>query len=287
MPYADLHMHTHYSDGWATPESLIAEVVARGLQVISVTDHNSQRVYPELVPLAAEAGIELIAGVEISTHWAEGEWGSRVDLLAYGMDRNDVEFQAFLMACKAEAEQQTVIACEQLNSMGIPITMDDVRATNPRYPAVGTLVWALEDRGFTDSFKESARLFRAAWKAVPPSSLSTQDAIKRVHDAGGVTSLAHPTRIWRHKDGLLSADELAPLVTAGLDFIEVHHHALNDDAKRHYIGVAETLGLPITGGSDEHTRTGFTRLASQPVTREIVEVLKSRIEDRQAARRAA
>ena len=287
MPYADLHMHTHYSDGWATPEELVNEVAARGLEVFSVTDHNSQRAYPELVPLAAEAGLELIAGVELSTHWAVGDWSGRVDVLAYGMDLDDAEFGVFLTECQTEAEQRTVIACERLNAMGVPITMDDVRATNPRYPAVGTVVWALEDRGFTDSFKESARLFRAAWAETPPSSLSTQDAIRRVHEAGGVTSLAHPVRIKRWADGLLSADDLAPLVEAGLDFIEVYHHSLNEEARTHYHTVAETLGLPITGGSDEHKRTGFTRLAAQPVTRERVEVLKAHIAKRQAAQRTA
>ena len=44
----DLHIHTIYSDGSETPESIIKEAIAKKIKTISFTDHNSIQVYQKL-----------------------------------------------------------------------------------------------------------------------------------------------------------------------------------------------------------------------------------------------
>ena len=67
----------------------------------------------------------------------------------------------------------------------------------------------------------------------------------RIHDAGGIASLAHP--------GLLARDDwIPPFVEAGLDAIEAYHTDHDEAATVHYLGPGRPLGLAVTGGSDYH-----------------------------------
>src|SRR4051812_40656611 len=68
---ADLHVHT-YADTEESPQpnldAYIAAATTAGLSVLAVTDHNTARFARAAVDAAAEKGILLLPGVEISTH---------------------------------------------------------------------------------------------------------------------------------------------------------------------------------------------------------------------------
>ena len=72
-------------------------------------------------------------------------------------------------------------------------------------------------------------------------------ALKRVADAGGICSLAHPGTT--QMDGLLPA-----LVAAGLAAIEVRHPDHDADTEARYRALAKQYGLAMSGGSDFHAR---------------------------------
>jgi predicted metal-dependent phosphoesterase TrpH len=121
---------------------------------------------------------------------------------------------------------------------------------------------------------------------VRAGALAIEDAIHAVHAAGGEAVLAHPVRVRLH-DGLLAAEDIEPLVEAGLDGIEVSHHTADAEAREHFRRVARRLDLLETGGSDEHGRGGaFTRMGTQPVTREMVDALRERAAVRHVDREA-
>ena len=66
-----------------------------------------------------------------------------------------------------------------------------------------------------------------------------------LHDAGGITSLAHPGRT------KIDA-RIAPLRDAGLDAIEAYHSDHDDGTVQGYVAVARRLDLLVSGGSDFH-----------------------------------
>ncbi|AGL03550.1 PHP domain-containing protein [Desulfoscipio gibsoniae] len=43
--FADWHVHTHYSDGHATPEEMVAAAVRRGLTEVAITDHGPRGMF--------------------------------------------------------------------------------------------------------------------------------------------------------------------------------------------------------------------------------------------------
>ena len=66
---ADLHMHTNLGDGWASPAKVIEVAIARGLNLIAVTDHDHIEGAKRVADLLAQGDypLRLITGVEVST----------------------------------------------------------------------------------------------------------------------------------------------------------------------------------------------------------------------------
>ncbi|VAX34879.1 COG0613, Predicted metal-dependent phosphoesterases (PHP family), partial [hydrothermal vent metagenome] len=64
---ADLHIHTHYSDSTSSPEEVIEQAHACGLDCISITDHDTIDGIRLTMEAAKKHDIEIIAGIELST----------------------------------------------------------------------------------------------------------------------------------------------------------------------------------------------------------------------------
>jgi predicted metal-dependent phosphoesterase TrpH len=64
--FADLHLHTNFSDGTYSPEDLVAQAQRHGLAAIALTDHDSVEGCPRTAVACAAAGIEFIVGTELT-----------------------------------------------------------------------------------------------------------------------------------------------------------------------------------------------------------------------------
>jgi PHP domain len=69
MPVADPHCHTTSSDGMVSPAELVAAAVAARIDLIAVTDHDTMRSVKEVQERGAAAGVEVVAGQEVTTAW--------------------------------------------------------------------------------------------------------------------------------------------------------------------------------------------------------------------------
>ena len=96
--------------------------------------------------------------------------------------------------------------------------------------------------------------------------------------AGGVASLAHPAKVKRGQP-LLAAADLGPLIAEGLDAIEAWQWIPGGWGSQHYLGIADELGVLVSGGSDDHGKRapdGRMRLGRQPVPSAVLEPLRER-----------
>lgn len=68
---ADLHVHTpgshDYEDTDAEPDDLVAGFEREDLDLVAVTDHNTERYFDRLREAAADSGVTVLPGVEITT----------------------------------------------------------------------------------------------------------------------------------------------------------------------------------------------------------------------------
>ena len=70
-PYrADLHIHTVLSPCGSlemSPEQIVEAAIAKGLDIIAITDHNSTRQCKAVIEVGEERGLKVIGGAEITT----------------------------------------------------------------------------------------------------------------------------------------------------------------------------------------------------------------------------
>jgi predicted metal-dependent phosphoesterase TrpH len=66
---ADPHCHTISSDGMVSPAELVDAAVRARLDLIAVTDHDTMESVAEVQRRGREAGLEVVAGQEVTTGW--------------------------------------------------------------------------------------------------------------------------------------------------------------------------------------------------------------------------
>jgi hypothetical protein len=244
----DLHLHTTASDGLLEPAALVSAVQAAGLHVFSVTDHDTVDALPEVEARARALGLRLIPGIELSAMWRAAE----LHILGYFVDAADAGLLTFLQARREARRRRLQAMLDRLRTLGMAVKAEEVLARaqdgNVGRPHVARV---LVDRGYVASTDEAFDRYlgdgRPAY--VPRPDITVAEAIRVIHLAGGLASLAHP--------GLHHRDEAIPdLVAAGLDALEAYHVCHSAGLSAHYRHLAGRRGLLVTGGSDFHGSTG-------------------------------
>jgi predicted metal-dependent phosphoesterase TrpH len=131
---------------------------------------------------------------------------------------------------------------------------------------------ALQKRGYVSSVDEAFTRFLKRGKPayVERYRMEVAETIGHIKRAGGVAVIAHP--------GLNDLDEqLRDMVDQGMGGMEVWHSRHSAAQSKHYLQMAETLGVCATGGSDCHGsgRDGML-LGRIKLPYERVEALKQR-----------
>ena len=83
MNYADLHIHSSYSDGSMTPEEIVDKAKSLGVKSISITDHDS--IASQYIIKNDYKDINIISGIELSTEYDDLE----IHILGYFIDIKD------------------------------------------------------------------------------------------------------------------------------------------------------------------------------------------------------
>lgn len=242
--FADLHLHSCFSDGTWTPQQLVEQALLHELHALSLTDHDTVEGCAAMADVCSRHGIAFVPGVEITTEWEDEE----LHILGYFIDPRN-EFLLSRLATFQAARQQRVreMVC-RLNALGVPLRVDVVfDLANCQSPGRPHVARALVQEGFCTSHDEAFERFlkkhRPAW--VPKSKISAPEGIQLIHSAGGLAVMAHP--------GLTKADHVIPLlIESGLDGLECFHPKHPPGAVSHYCALAKARGLLITGGSDCH-----------------------------------
>lgn len=247
MTRVDLHTHTNASDGLLAPEALVRAVRAARLAVFSVTDHDTVDALAEVQERSALVGLALVPGIELSAMWR----GAELHILGYYIDPTDSHLLGFLQRRREARRIRLGTMLNRLRALGISLAPETVLA-KAQDGNVGRphLARALVEGGYVASQDEAFDRYLAEGKPVyvPRPDVQCEEAIRVIHEAGGLASWAHP--------GLNGRDGAIPdLVAGGLDAIEVYHPKHSPGLTAHYRRVAETRNLLVTGGSDFHGAT--------------------------------
>jgi predicted metal-dependent phosphoesterase TrpH len=258
--FVDLHTHSTASDGTLPPEQVIEAAARCGLKALALTDHDTIGGVPAAREAGERLGIRVVTGVELSAFQDDHE----VHVLALHLSHLDTLHKRLedLRASRFTRAEKIV---EKLNTLGIPITLDDVLQQS-NGGAVGRphVARALIARGVVHDFRDAfARYLGGNGSAfVPKDKLSIEDAIAIAHDAGALAIWAHPGEGGRR-------EQLEPLVAAGLDGLEIRHPSHSGEDIKRLQALTDFFGLVPSGGSDWHGATeGPRRLGTMNIPSE-------------------
>jgi 3',5'-nucleoside bisphosphate phosphatase len=248
MKFADLHLHTNFSDGTFTPEELVSYGQKAGLACIAVTDHDSVEGCARVGTACAAVNMEFVPGTELTAEQDDTE----LHILGYFLDTHNEKLLGEISKFQSVRQNRIneMVAC--INEMGFPLEVESVFAlANCKSPGRPHVARAMVKAGLVRSLDEAFERFlkkgRPAW--VPKSKVSAPGAIELVHQAGGLAIMAHP--------GLNRTDDIIPsLMDAGLDGIECFHTKHSTAMSERYLEIADKYHLLVTGGSDCH---GFSK----------------------------
>jgi 3',5'-nucleoside bisphosphate phosphatase len=246
--FADLHLHTLFSDGTFAPEELALRGSQAGLAAMALTDHDTVEGCERMAAACETLGIEFIPGTELTAEYQEKE----VHLLGYFLDTLHPKLLAEIKKFQAVRQDRVREMAARLNQLNIPLRAESVfELANCRSPGRPHVARAMVQEGLCASLDEAFDRFlkkgRPAW--VPKYKISALDAMDLIHQAGGLAVLAHP--------GLNRNDDVIPdLARQGLDGLECFHTRHTARVSEHYLQMAERLKLAVTGGSDCH---GFSK----------------------------
>ncbi|MEA3305320.1 MAG: PHP domain-containing protein, partial [Candidatus Omnitrophota bacterium] len=242
--YADLHIHTLYSDGTFTPREVVELAHKQGFLAIAITDHDCIDGIEPSIAHAAKYGMEIIPAVELTAEEEDFE----VHMLGYFIDWQAEWFTEKLKEIRTARVNRTYEMIAKLKGIGINIDPRKVfKISGPGSVGRLHLASALYSGGWTSSIGEAFRKYigNNAPCYVRKFKLALKEAIDVIIRLGGVPVLAHPHTLGR--------DDLIPVLTKwGLRGIEVYHTGHSANVTSHYEKLALKNNLLLTGGSDCH-----------------------------------
>jgi predicted metal-dependent phosphoesterase TrpH len=243
----DLHVHSNASDGTDSPADVVRRARAAGLDVVALTDHDTQAGIAE-ARAALPPGLTLVPGMELSCQLD----GRSVHLLAFLFDPEDPALRAETSQIRDDRTYRAQAMVGKMRELGADVTWEQVSAIADG-AVIGRphLARALAASG---AVATPADAFTADWIAdggrafVDRYAPDLGRAVGLVLAAGGVPVLAHP-----RSPGYEIPDEvIAALAGAGLCGIEVFHPDHDRSQRLRLTQLAESLNLIMTGGSDDH-----------------------------------
>lgn len=246
--FCDLHTHSHFSDGTASPAQIIGEAVKLGLTAVALTDHNTVAGLPEFLDAAKGKEILAIPGVEISTGFMDRE----VHIVGLFLDpKAFARVTDFLSVINTRKEESNRNLIHVLRQAGYDIDYNEIRQIHKGNVNRAVIASVLREKGYISEIKEAFRgiLSKKNGFYVPPERIDSMEAISFLRSIGAVPVLAHP--YLSLQDGEIAAF-LQKAIPCGLAAMETRYSTYSPETTAAAIQKAKAYGLLESGGSDFH-----------------------------------
>src|SRR5262252_1919070 len=115
--FADLHLHTFFSDGTYSPEELVQRASQGGFSAMSLTDHDTVEGCERAAAACKAASIEFITGSELTAQHQEHE----IHILGYFIDTSHAGLLAEIEKFQVVRQNRIREIVARLNSLGVAL----------------------------------------------------------------------------------------------------------------------------------------------------------------------
>ena len=248
--HPDLHLHSFYSDGTDSPKQLITKAKAAGVDLFSLTDHDTVRGCEEIVLSLKKDDPAFLRGVEFSCEDREGKY----HILGYGFDRAKPAVEGLAEHCHQlrieKAQKRFAFLRERFGFCFSDKEEQTVLLENN--PGKPHFVELMMQKGLISEKKAGFELFQDC----PEDEffLSPELAIEAIRCSEGVAVLAHG--IFSDGSIPLSEEQLRKRVerlqNVGLQGLECFYPTYSEQQRKIMLSAAADYQMFITAGSDYH-----------------------------------
>jgi len=268
--FADLHVHSYFSDGSLSPKELVKAAHENGVGLIALADHNMLEGSQEFKEECSKYDIRCIPAVEIDS--LDGD--TNFHILAYGFDEHSCEFIDFIKHTRFLLDELSVKLVELMQRDYTDLSISDfMDYTYNRQLGGWKALHYFVDKGLTSSLKDGIKFYEQFGLTYDKSGYSTISAIAyRIKKVGGMSVLAHPGELIDSTDIESFRNEMLRIVSLGLDGIECYYPTHSDAVTKVCLEICSQNNLLITAGSDCHGVFGKTNVGEMKITLDKLEL---------------
>ena len=250
MGYADLHVHSYFSDGTMSPAEILADAEKKGVLLLAISDHDKIEGTLELLERCKKSAVRCVPAVEITTI----QDGFQTHILGYGFDVRNLDFCRFLRKNRDVLDGMSDRLIAKLEKIMPEISVEEYNEF--RSPLNGGGWKALHyfvSKGVCKTLREGMALYDAHGITFQSAGFcDVETACKAVHDAGGITVLAHPGHTFPFESAKSFEELLLKMISFGIDGIECRYPLHTKEVTEICLDICRKNGLKITSGSDCH-----------------------------------
>lgn len=251
--YIDLHLHTKFSDGERTLDETIADAKNAGLSAIAITDHNT-------IPSLIHADhLEVIPGAEFSTTYQYAtEKKAEVHVVGLFFDGVDSSINSIFQSINKNAYIEAMLM--KLNSLGIPVTMNELKMRHPSAKQFGRRMVAelVVEKGYALDQNEVMDRWignRSPFYINPldyMNYMSLEECVQKICIYGGLPILAHPFHYKMTKSEIEELAERFRSITSHPLGIEVYYSKYEKEEIQYLEQLADQWNFLRSAASDRH-----------------------------------
>lgn len=252
--FADLHVHTFFSDGSNSPQEIVQSALENGVTLLAVADHDLVAGSIETQRLCKEAKIDFIPAVEIDSMHN----GKNFHILGYDCNNTDSNFLTFLSHLRYDLDESNVSLLYRM----IPDYPQMSRESYESFRHDKTLggwkmLHYLMYVGITNDVFEGIPFYGQYDISYSMCGYpSIESVCYSIEQAGGYAVLAHPGELIDSDDIAEFEKELREVVSHGVSGIECYYPSHSKEVTEVCLKLCDELDLYITSGSDCHGKFG-------------------------------
>lgn len=245
MEFADLHIHSCYSDGYLSPEEIVKYSIDKGIKYISITDHDS--IAAQYITTRNIEEITIIPGVEFSSNYN----GAEIHILAYFIDIENEELKRFIDLLREKRKKRVEEILNKLDKIHIKIDIEDLIVKENISLGRGNIAKEMVRKGYVKNIKEAfdKYLMKDRCAYVSGYKEDYKKILNIIKDCGGISVIAHLGKCYPK---IYLEKVILDLKRYGLNGVEVYHPSHTVEETNSLYNISKKHKLLITGGSDFH-----------------------------------
>ena len=250
MGKVDLHIHSNYSDGSDTINSLVDVIVKANISTFALTDHDTNEGCEEIERILPK-NIKFIPSIELTCKAGD----IKCHILGYNCNPKDEVLKALIEKGKILRKNKLETRIKYLKDIwNIELTKDELAWLYSRKSVVKThIANILVNRGLANNNLSAMAKYLDGCKA-GDTRFDINEAIEAIHHSGGIAVWAHPIggEGEKHISKAEFLEKLKKMKSFGIEGLECFYSRYSNEEINFLVNIANENRLYISAGSDYH-----------------------------------